>query len=124
MNRREFLKTFLAGGAGLALAPVIGLPKIEKEIITDDEHCCRCGKSLIIQENEKPEEKENNFGQFQECASLIIFDNLKIKKMTEISISVNADNYEKFRKRQLGKYEIGKIYEFCWECWLDSLMGV
>jgi len=27
-------------------------------------------------------------------------------------------------KKQLGKYELGKCYQFCWECWLDSMFGV
>ena len=26
-----------------------------------------------------------------------------------------------FCQRQLGKYVLGKTYNFCWECWLKSL---
>ncbi|MCK5607096.1 hypothetical protein KAR91_34750 [Candidatus Pacearchaeota archaeon] len=29
-----------------------------------------------------------------------------------------VEHYEK----QLGKYRLNRIYHFCWECWLDSLM--
>ena len=29
-----------------------------------------------------------------------------------------------YMKRQFGKYDLGKIYNFCYECWLDSLFGV
>ena len=28
----------------------------------------------------------------------------------------------RFIMKQLGEYDIGRIYEFCAECWLDSLM--
>ena len=42
-----------------------------------------------------------------------------------ISLQLLAqDTPEDFVQAQLGKYEIGKAYSFCWECWLDSLMGV
>ncbi len=44
--------------------------------------------------------------------------------MIGVSLTVNAiESPEVFVKRQLGKYEIGRNYSFCWECWLDSLMG-
>jgi len=42
-----------------------------------------------------------------------------------ISLQVLAkDAPEDFIQAQFGKYEIGRTYSFCWECWLDSLMGV
>jgi len=28
-----------------------------------------------------------------------------------------------FAQKQLGKYELNKKYQFCWECLLDSLFG-
>lgn len=33
------------------------------------------------------------------------------------------DEYVQFLEEQFGKYEIGTMYNFCWECWLDNLMG-
>ena len=42
-----------------------------------------------------------------------------------ISLQVLAEDAPKdFVQAQLGKYEIGRIYCFCWECWLNLLMGV
>jgi len=39
------------------------------------------------------------------------------------SISENeSEGYRKLFKHQVGKYEIGRTYNFCCECWLDSLM--
>ena len=35
-------------------------------------------------------------------------------------LDTNANT--EFIQKQLGKYEI-KTYEFCYECWLDSLFG-
>ena len=48
--------------------------------------------------------------------------------MTGISLTFRADvkatdEELKFYKKQIGKYELDRSYEFCWECWLDSLMG-
>ncbi len=43
-----------------------------------------------------------------------------------ISLQWKTDN-ENLRydaQKQLGKYDLDKTYQFCWECWLDSLMGV
>lgn len=43
-------------------------------------------------------------------------------------ISFNASVYEEakfdFMKKQLGKYTPSKTYNFCFECWLDSLFRV
>jgi hypothetical protein len=40
-----------------------------------------------------------------------------------VCLTVNViDRPETFVQAQLGKYEIGRSYSFCWECWLDSLM--
>ena len=33
------------------------------------------------------------------------------------------EEYKKFYKKQLGKYAENKDYNFCFECWIDSLMG-
>jgi hypothetical protein len=46
-----------------------------------------------------------------------------------VSISVTAEEGalpEKvaFVKKQLGKYALNHDYEFCYECWLDSLFAV
>lgn len=31
---------------------------------------------------------------------------------------------DKFLKKQLGKYKPNKVYDFCFECWLDSLFQI
>lgn len=36
MNRRRFLKVFGIGGLGLALAPLLGLPKVKNEPKTEE----------------------------------------------------------------------------------------
>ena len=43
-----------------------------------------------------------------------------------LEMCMDSDDYpkEKFMQKQIGKYELGKRYNFCWECWLDSLFGV
>ena len=40
-----------------------------------------------------------------------------------ITVKVAEGQDAEFVKRQLGKYRIGEVYSFCYECWLDSLMG-
>ena len=42
------------------------------------------------------------------------------------SIFTDADSESKkaFYKKQFGKYKPDRSYDFCWECWLDFLMGV
>lgn len=46
-----------------------------------------------------------------------------------ISIEINLDSVladsftEEFIRKQLGKYQPDTKYSFCFECWLDSLMG-
>lgn len=33
-----------------------------------------------------------------------------------------SDEYSlEFCQRQMGKYQLGKTYEVCWECWLKSM---
>lgn len=39
----------------------------------------------------------------------------------EVLAGVNAD--EKFVQEQLGKYEIGRKYSFCAECYIDAYKG-
>lgn len=34
-----------------------------------------------------------------------------------------TESKKAFCKKQLGKYEPNHSYDFCYECWLDSLMG-
>jgi len=42
-----------------------------------------------------------------------------------ISSTFSAETFDtfsvEFTQRQLGKYEINKTYNVCWECWLKSL---
>ena len=35
-----------------------------------------------------------------------------------------ADEYKRYFLRQMGKYEPGKSYNFCIECYLDALSGI
>lgn len=41
------------------------------------------------------------------------------------SIKVNKGSPKKdiFLKRQMGKYDLDREYEFCWECFIDALSG-
>jgi len=40
-----------------------------------------------------------------------------------ISFTNTTGQNEEQAQKQLGKYRINKKYEFCYECWLDSLFG-
>ncbi|MFH1616469.1 MAG: hypothetical protein ABIG61_15450 [Planctomycetota bacterium] len=40
-----------------------------------------------------------------------------------LELTVEPGQPDAFLKMQLGKYEVNKRYEFCWECWLDSLFN-
>jgi len=44
-----------------------------------------------------------------------------------ISININVTGPESRERmnmqKQFGKYDIDKVYQFCWECWLDSLFN-
>ena len=58
--------------------------------------CDKCGKNM-----KKPDTEENWIG----C-----------------SMGFSCEpGQEDFFQKQLGKYQIGKTYNFCYECWLDSL---
>jgi len=49
----------------------------------------------------------------------------EIESLIGIKISAHANlsrEERNFVQRQLGKYEIGKDYNFCLECYIDSLM--
>ena len=35
-----------------------------------------------------------------------------------------TEEKEEFLQKQMGKYHFNREYNFCWECWLDSLFGV
>jgi len=65
-------------------------------------HCSRCGKSMT-----------------DEHGSSII--GVQITVRTEDGV---MDMTKDHTKEQLGKYELNKEYSFCYECWLDSLMGI
>lgn len=39
----------------------------------------------------------------------------------EVRLGVFGD--KEFYQKQMGKYKLNHPYNFCWECWLDSLMG-
>ena len=73
--------------------------------------CARCGKSLLIRKDERSP-KTNIPDKVTGCIASLG------------TVPQDDECYNKYLKRQLGKYEIGKTYEFCFECWLDSLMGV
>ena len=38
-------------------------------------------------------------------------------------VNITREQNEVFVKEQFGKYAAENKYQFCWECWLDSLMG-
>ena len=38
--------------------------------------------------------------------------------------NISLSNDTEFLQKQMGKYEVGKDYNFCFECLLDTLMGV
>lgn len=65
-------------------------------------HCEGCGRSLT-----------------DENGSSIIGVSITVT-VKDDEAQINTD----FIKRQMGKYEINKSYNFCYECWLDSLMGI
>ncbi len=67
---------------------------------TEPRYCSRCKKSMT---NDKD-------------------GSTTIGMILEVKFESGQD--DTFIKEQLGKYEINKAYQFCWECWLDSLMGV
>ena len=50
----------------------------------------------------------------------------KGQSIVGMMIRVNNQDNELpgFTQKQMGKYEIGKDYNFCFECLLDTLMGV
>ena len=35
----------------------------------------------------------------------------------------DSDSNKAFYEKQMGKYELDREYNFCFECWLGSLMG-
>ena len=41
-----------------------------------------------------------------------------------ISIEIWGKEKREFCQKLLGKYEMDRAYNFCYECWLDSLFGV
>ena len=48
-----------------------------------------------------------------------------IAVQVRVSVSIGAGSLtEDFYREQLGKYELDHVYNFCWECYLDSLMGI
>jgi len=40
-----------------------------------------------------------------------------------IQVSVGANGDRDFIQLQLGKYVIGKVYQFCFECFIDTYKG-
>ena len=51
----------------------------------------------------------------------------KGQSLTGMHIRIHSSdpiNDMEFLQKQMGKYEIGKDYNFCFECLLDTLMGV
>ena len=100
MNRRDFFKVALGGTLGIVLAPmafVKASAKIERDC------CMRCGKKL----------RSKNGDSFY---SGIRFG-LK-------HIDASPEN-EELARENWGKYYGQNVtYDFCFECWIDSLMGV
>lgn len=47
------------------------------------------------------------------------------KSMVGISLTFDPKGFDdyslEFCQRQIGKYQMGKTYSVCWECWLKSL---
>lgn len=79
---------------------------------TGDTKCDGCGKSMLY---DGWESTGRNGGQSQ--GPSMTFVGITLEVITPNS----SPSWEAFLKKQLGKYEIDKRYEFCWECWLDSL---
>ncbi len=74
--------------------------------------CDGCGKSMLY---DGWESTGRNGGQSQNQPSTLVGISL------EVLTSDCSPSQKAFLKKQLGKYEMNKRYEFCWECWLDSL---
>jgi hypothetical protein len=67
-------------------------------------NCSKCGKEMLNQD----------------------YGNESIALRFSIDISKRPVCYKEFYEKQLGKYAKNGKWEwnFCYECWLDSLMGV
>jgi len=120
MDRRDFFKLALGGLAGAALIPLSSVVKVIAKPEIKKDCCAGCGKSLLVKDSEKPP-KTYITNTDIECLTI----DMDINKMAALVIRADGDTkYGKFLKRQLGKYEVGKEYEFCWECLLNSLVGL
>lgn len=42
----------------------------------------------------------------------------------QIVVRTDTEGDREFMQKQLGRYKFNKEYSFCYECWLDSLMGI
>lgn len=62
------------------------------------EHCDKCGKAMTDKNGES-----------------IIGMSIEVQCMD--------DKSSEFVKKQVGKYEIGRRYQICWECWIDNMLG-
>jgi len=71
--------------------------------------CDRCGKEMGIKE---------------EIGDRVIFHSDIVGVSIDSHTDEMSDDDIENMKRQFGKYEINRSYNFCYECWLDSLMGV
>lgn len=71
--------------------------------------CERCGKNMTYTDSAL---------SVDVATHSIVGTSIIIRCETE-----NKETIERF-KEQLGKYSLNKEYNFCFECWLDSLMGV
>jgi len=73
--------------------------------IEDKAYCDKCGK----------------------CMTQEVCDTIMPTTMIGITISMvdigNEPRYKEFIKKQMGKYEVGREYRFCFECVLDTLFG-
>lgn len=96
------------------------------------------GLFKLVREKEKLIEKgENNMEEISvsvnedELLCCKCGKNMNYKGSSVIGVSISLKVYPDFDdkgyinhiKKQLGKYEIGKDYNFCCECWLDSLFN-
>ena len=75
-----------------------------------NDKCDRCGKSMLFHEGQRDE---------------LYFSGIELS----IDYGTCHGKKAKFMKDQMGKYApkdlngTGMKYRFCWECWIDSLLG-
>ena len=56
------------------------------------------------------------------CGKCMTDDNGSSTIGIAITVCCESGQNKEFMQKQIGKYDLGKSYGFCWECCLDSLM--